>query len=432
MSTPAFIVLISENVNFYIFTLLFLFIAYRMLFYKTVNSIYDPIAFYIIFSNAICSANVWFMAYVKQIPTYYLTSYILSESALLLGLLLFVQRPGMAWTSAAVSSPRLHYRLKQGMRLAFFIILATNLTIYMMRGIPLLLASRSEASTGGSGFGMFTRISQNATLLLILFYYSKARLPMGKATLVEKSYLVISAFLGFLSGYKAFFINYLFAYYIFNFDRTSPLFTRKTLLVLGAGTITMLVLFMIVMGTTDLNLVLFGLTTRIVASGDVYYMGYLNDSLKHLPPPHFINQLFGSTLASLRLIDWTSAPQNLGIALNQVVNNYETIDGPTFRYNMLWQYSTNSIILTTLFSFSIGALIGWLNRMVHRYPVLDFSFILICFLYLKSFLFILGPDQALNDLVLSTFIVAGFLLLLLLVTPLRSPPAPAGGLAEPS
>ena len=411
MSTIEFFKLISEDAPVYLVCLAFMLISYRLFFKWKVTSIYDPLYFYIIFTNAICSANMAFLAYSKRIDNYFLTNYILSELALLLGIFIFLKKPGILASSTPRSDCRFQFKLKQGMRLAIAVIVLVNLVIYATRGIPLFMDSRSESSNGGSGFGFFTRVSQNATMLLLLFYYSKSHLTKGKTSFMEKSYVIASGVLGLLSGYKAFFLNYLFVYFLFNKNTISGKVTAKMAMVVAGGTTIMILLFSIIMGTYNINIILLGFCTRIVASGDVYYMGYVDNSLKHLPPPHFFYQMFGSTLASFRLLEWNEVPRNMGIALNEVVNKYESLDGPTFRYNMLWIYLTGSTFLTTVLSLGTGAIIGFMHRLVNQKQVINLRYIVVCFFYLKSFLLILGPDLAINDISLSIIIILPFFII---------------------
>lgn len=399
MTTLEFSLLALQHMEAYIALWLGLFLLYRLLFWKTVQSILDPLYFYVIFTNSICTANVIFLAMYNEIKMYYTLTYIFSEAALLLGILLFA-RPQPTFQ---VQTPAEQFvkQLKFGMLFTMIIAIGANLMVYVTNGIPLLLESRNDASAGG--FGVMLRLSQVATALFVLFYYVKKKITGKPNSKIERLLFLISIMFGALSGYKAFFLFYIFIYFLTN-GRTTPLsFKKKFLLTLG-GIVVMLMMFSVVLGTTDIGAMIGGLMTRLLASGDVYYMAFVDDTIDLLPPQGFFYQLFGSLLASFRVVSWDAAPLNYGYAINEVVNKNDLLFGPTFRYNVLWLLLTQSPVLTTILSFVVGAIIGLLNRALNQMKRLGLGFIVIAFFYYKSFLLILGPDHAVNDVVLSAFI----------------------------
>lgn len=399
MTTLEFSLLVLQNTELYLMVWLALLVFYRLLFWKTVKSIFDPLYFSVIFTNSICTANVIFLATLGQIKWYYTLTYIFSESALLLGILLFaIPQPVLPIQTPSRDFVR---RLKFGILFTMAIAIGANLMIYVNQGIPLLLESRNDAAAGG--FGFLLRLSQVATALFVLFYYTKKKITGIPNSKVERLLFVTSIVFGFLSGYKAFFLFYIFVHFFTN-GRTASISTKKKVIFAAGSIVVMMVLFAVVLDTTELGLVLPALLTRLLASGDVYYMAYYNDTIDLLPPQGFFYQLFGSLLASFHMISWDAAPLNYGYAINEVVNHNDLLFGPTFRYNVLWLLLTKSPVMTVLLSFLVGAIIGLLNHALYRSKKLGLSFIVIVFFYYKSFMFILGPDHAINDIVLSSTI----------------------------
>lgn len=413
MTTLEFSLLALKHMESYLALWLALFVLYRLLFWKTVKSILDPLYFFVIFTNSICTANVVFLAIYNEIKWYYTLTYLFSEAALLVGILLFA-RPQPVLLPY-MPSPEFVRRLKFGILFTMTIAIAANMMIYINRGIPLLLDSRNDASAGG--FGILLRLSQVATALFVLFYYVKKKITASPNSRMEQMLFAISIVFGLLSGYKAFFLFYIFVYFFTSGHTVSMSFKKKTIFTAG-GIIVMLVMFSVVLDTTELGLLVPALLTRLLASGDVYYMAFVNDTIDMLPPQGFFYQLFGSLLASFRVVSWDAAPLNYGYAINEVVNKNDLLFGPTFRYNVLWLLLTKSPILTIMLSFMVGATIGLLNRALYRSKKLGLSFIVIAFFYYKSFMIILGPDHAVNDIVLSAtiFIVMAALIFLPIYT----------------
>ena len=416
MTTTEFSLQFLENTSLYLMLWAAVFFLYRMLFWRTVKSIFDPIYFFIIFTNSVCTTNVIFLDLLGEIKTYYTVVYLLSEGALLSGIL-WLSRPQPFLPPTPVR-PLFVARLKFGMIFTIVLAVGASMVIYMERGIPMLLESRNDASGGGSGFGFLTRLSQVAIALFVLFYYVKRRVTDLPNSNFEHLMMLISVLLGVLSGFKTFFLFYLFGYLVTR-GRNNARSLKKDFSVVLVGATLIVVLFAIRLRTTDIDVLSLALMSRILASGDVYYMAFANEMINQLPPQGFFYQLFGSLLASFRVISWEQAPLNYGYAINEVVNENGLSFGPTFRYNVLWLHLTGSALLTTLLSFIGGMIIGVFNRALYRRTYLDFTFIFLAFFYYKSFLFILGPDHAINDFFLSLSILLFISVVIFLVKPTR-------------
>jgi hypothetical protein len=298
------------------------------------------------------------------------------------------------------------------------IFIAATLTIYAERGIPLLLVSRADASVGGSGFGFVTRISQVANILFVLFYYAKRKVTNLPNSNVERLMLLISVIFNLLSGFKAFFLLYLFAHFITNGRRKASSWRRDFYVIL-VGSIVILALFAFILDTGDINVIFVALMSRLLSSGDVYFMAFPNDVIEQLPSQEFLFQMFGSLLASFRLISWDQAPLNYGYVINEFVNQNDFLFGPPFRYNVLWLLLTRSVFLTVLLSFIVGLAIGALNRLLYKRTRLTFTFIFLALIYNYSFLLILAPDTAISTIFMSLIILALIYLIVLLPVPYK-------------
>ena len=395
MKTINFFLLVQSNITTYLLIIILSFAFYRLIFLKKVTSILDPIYFFIIFTNSICTANVIFLFYTKSINDYYALSYLSTEIALLFGILLF-SRPQQNINHRALN-PVFFMQIKVGMIISFSIACLSSFIIYFERGIPLFLEVRGDSSGGGSGFGIFSKLFQSSTIIFGLLYFCKYKIAENRSTPTEKLMLVANILFGLLSGYKAFFIFYFFAYYITQGKDGLPSRKNEIYLILISA-LFMLLIFLLTTGLDDFGLAAIGFLTRIVASGDIYYMAFVEDTLSNLKESGLLFQLFGSILSSFRLISWEQAPINYGLAINELVNASDLNLGPTFRYNVLWLLLTKNVFASTLLSFLVGASIGYMNRLSLNCQKLSFSFIFTAFFYYKSFMLILGPDHAIAEI----------------------------------
>jgi hypothetical protein len=403
MRTFEFYLLFSEHTVLYLFLWAVIFIVYRLLFWKTVKSIFDPIYFTVIFTNSICTANVIFLSVLCEIRYYYTYAYLLSECALIAGILLLSRQQPVIDQSPAVRTSV--QRLNFGIFLSIGLAICANFIIYAERGIPILLESRNDSSGGGSGFGLLTRLSDTATSIFVLFYFAKSKITASRNSKIDHLLFCISIVFGLLNGYKAFFIYYLFAFFITR-GRTKTNSKKRDLLTILSGSAVIFALFAVVFDSTDFGIIFPLLMSRVLASGDVYYMAFVNDTINVLPSQTFFYQLFGALLASFRLISWDQGPLNYGYVINEVVNKNSLLLGPTFRYNVLWLLLTKSIFLTTLLSLLVGLVIGAFNRALYGRTKLNFTFLFLAFVYYRSFILILGPDHGISNIFLSVSILA--------------------------
>jgi hypothetical protein len=398
MRVTDFILLINDNMSLFLFLWFSSFAFYRLLFLRTVKSFFDPIFFSIIFTNSICTANVIFLSVLGEISSYYTFAYLLSEFALIFGIFLFSR--SQPHIEANIPNRFFVQRLSFGMLLTILIFLICTLIVYYNRGIPLLMDSRAEASDGGSGFGFVTRLLQVANFMFVLFFFAKSKVTGRSNSKAEHFMFLLSVIFNLLSGFKAFFLLYLYGYFITH-GQSKVSFWKRDIYVILAGTITILGLFAVVFDTIELEVILLAFMFRIVSSGDVYFLAFPNNIIEQLPSQDFFFQMFGSLLASFRLIGWDQAPLNYGYAINEIVNKNDYMLGPTFRYNVLWLVLTNSIVITVFLSFLIGLIVGGLRNALYKRTRIGVKFIFMAFLYNYSFILILGPEHGLNSIIIA-------------------------------
>lgn len=401
MGTMAFIGLINSYIWIYAFFLGASFLSYALFLSKRVKSIFNPLFFSIVFTNSICTANVLLMGYADAIRADLFANYLMTEAAFIAGFLIF--SGGRHLNFLGGNGIRFKYDREMTinvlMYLSFALMAVPNLALFAVAGIPLFMESRYDATIGGVGLGLLIRIGGSANIVFLASYFLKYSDPLRRKLRFDIFMIVLSLLIGFFSGYKAFFLGYLSMYYLVNRDRIGrswALFSKRTIAVCLVGSIVIIVLFMIILRTWDVSLAFMNLLYRIVASGDVYYMSYGNAVIESLPHVGFWYQLFGSTMASFRLIGWEAAPKNLGILLNQTVNNYSINAGPTFRYNVLWLY-LSGFTYSIFLSFFTGAVVGFLEKASRSFRYRSIGYVAVVFLYMKSFQLILGPDQAINE-----------------------------------
>ena len=405
MRSSDFMLLFEAHTMLYLTIWVVTFAFYRLLFWQTVKSIFDPLYISIIFTNSICTVDVIFLSILGDIRSYFTYSYLLSEFSLLLGMLIYSARQPIIASNPF--SELFIRRLDFGMKITFVLFISLTFVIYFERGIPLLMVSRAEASSGGSGFGILTRITQVANILFVLFYFVKRKGYKLSVSKIENSMLLIMIFINLLSGFKAFFLIYLFGYFITN-GRELISTRKRDFYIILLGALVIFGLFSFIYDSTDIDYVFMQFISRLVSSGDVYFMSYANDMIYSLPDQNFFFQHFGALLASFQIISWDSAPLNYGYAINELINNNDALVGPTFRFNVLWLLLTDNLLITALLSFMLGIIIGKLRQVIYSRNEMNFNFIFLAFIYNYSFILVLGPEHAINTIFLGLPILIFF------------------------
>jgi hypothetical protein len=403
MFTPIFYGLVQENIYFYTSLLFITLVLYRLIFINSIKSVLDPLYFFVIFTNAVCTVDVIFLHYLELINDEYLYIYIVSEIGLVLGILIFSKKNiSKKVNNEILITPHFYLFLKNGIYISFVVMLIPALVMYFFRGIPILLETRNDASGGGEGFGIFLRINQVANCVFILIYFIRRRIRKSS---VENIMFYISIVIGILSGLKTYIFFYFFAYYIISNDYKDITFKNKLKIFL---ILLISVLSTFAISNRDINFlsIIDAVLMRVSASGDVYYLGLVNDNIYRLDSPTgFFHQMVGSAAASIRLIPWDSSPLNYGLELNRIVNGNDGNMGPTFRYNMLFLMFTKSKLMIFSMSLVIGGFIGFLRMQANSTMRFSVTFIVLNALYFKSIELIVGPDSAINSLFLFSIIL---------------------------
>ena len=167
-----------------------------------------------------------------------------------------------------------------------FIYFTANLIIYLVKGIPLFMESRFEASLNGGGFGIFTRLKEffGIPVLYYSFYIIFLNGIKQKYKQIAKIVMFFYIITLILSGSKVAFYS-LFEYYFIlsiTFRKQQPYlynsFTRKGPIYIILFLFTMLIFVFIKNGSQFLVSFIF----RIVCQADSIFLTYVGDNLDKL------------------------------------------------------------------------------------------------------------------------------------------------------
>ncbi|MGN0043964.1 hypothetical protein, partial [Alistipes indistinctus] len=248
-----------------------------------------------------------------------------------------------------------------------------QLLFYALLGFPLFMDSRLDATSGGGGIGLISRIIDvcrpiSAFIMLTYLIDKQALGILRKISRYYAGYLCIALF---LSGSKSSILlitSLLFSYlYIYRHVNAGlyQKFKKNEIKYAFLLLLFPIIVIMVQIGKSNFTSGIMQLVNRFVSSGDVYWMAYPGLAWENIDNSQPFQALFSGMLGSLRIVPWSQLPNPIGMDLIQMYYDTDSIGGPNARHNvfgLIYFGFTGSI----LFSFVIGALAGTIRKWFRR------------------------------------------------------------------
>lgn len=344
MDNYEFETLVESNFPLYLGCLLLVSIVYYFLYRKIVFTILDPFFIYIV-STVFAIADVLIMAFTKAIKPYYISSFLFSQSAFLLGF----------YTLKGFSNKKINFKLVKNLDfskskgtvicIVFFVIFfVVQCTVYYLRGIPILFDSRLDYYNEGGGFGVMARIL-GVLSMFVCFLIFKIAIDNFKTLSTSTWFALAFMFLFYLltqvlSGGKSAVltpITILFSYlYISDRKHLIKKISKKYFFLIVLFSLSLVsVIILIQSGDDSQPPPWLALIYRLVVSGDVYWYVYPNDVIKtyHIKANGFV-WLFNDFLGLFRLISWSDLGTHPGIYFYNYHHPTDATRGPNIRHNV--------------------------------------------------------------------------------------------------
>ena len=341
------------------------------IFRRHIFSIFDPLLYYVLITEAFCITDVVFMGYYKLIQTKYTVQYLLSESALFLGILLFRVRVPLPLTGNNIQRDYIPYYFY---RLALILFVGLNVFVYTVGGIPLFVENRLEIFRVGGGFGLISRMFD--VLIVIIIYYLLEVHRLRSWRWREWVVLGLIATIQVLSGAKSaaltlVFIVSLHAFYTGGFGtgelRSIKLLRQLTIAAVGGFLVVAQVqLSEVAISGQSLSLISQA-ALRFVNNGDAFVYAYAENLIERLNGSNSIRALFSEYLAFFRFAAPDELPTHLGRQLSQSLNGFDATTQTNAKHN-IFGYVYFGVFGGVVYSFMLGVAIGFL-----RYKILGLN-----------------------------------------------------------
>jgi hypothetical protein len=358
-----FFSLLAEHVVWYLICVTVVLTGLCYLLRRYIFSLIDPLFFFLVINESFCIAEVLFMWHFRMIDQRVTLNYVLTETAMIAGVLQFRPRPReeALVPPPGAGIPRLSFRVLYQLSLALFV--ALHLLVYAERGIPVLQDTRLSIYQS-TGWGIVDRAFD--VLLVIIVYYLIDLLRRRRWMFAEWMSLLVVVTIELLSGAKIavleiFFIAGLASYFMGTHRRFFSLRSRAFLVsVLVAVAAALAVVTIQSRNSVESGLDLSpvdSLVLRLVASGDAFVYAYPENFVTYLDGSHPVSAVLKEYLAFFRLVPDADLPAHIGVQLSQ----YFTGNGSMFQTNAkpnLFGLVYFGFWGSIVYSYLTGSLIG--------------------------------------------------------------------------
>lgn len=358
MKTENFILLLMDNIGLYLLTLLLSFALYYILYRKIYVSIFDPVIFQTIGSMFGFSVVI-FLAFVGEIKSFYLLSYITTQGAFWIGFFSFNQKKTFRLETPLV-------RIKNEMLLleSCFLVLSIfhimiQLLSYNIVGVPLFAAQRLDIYASGGGIGILGRFISTMSYSAIFLAFSILKFSQKKSMrLCAVLYGFVYIIFSLLSGSRAGFLPVFIIYFLFcSIVKKRYISSQKEV---GAIFVLLLSGVLLMFLKADSLESAFGeLIVRIIGYGDIYWTAYPNDTITCVDTTKPLQTLFTDVLGTYRIVPW----DNLPIPLGRQLYNYMYWDanmGGNARHNV-FALAYMGFGFSAIYSYLLGLLLGFIR-----------------------------------------------------------------------
>ncbi len=393
---------------------------------RHIFSFFDPLFYFLVVNETFCIADVLFMHQYGLIETRYLVNYLLTEGALLAGILQFSPRLPQA-TRSASGSPSA--TLSAFFKLGFPAFLLINLVVYALRGIPLFLESRTVVFAIGGGFGLLRRVSD--VLLIVIIYYLLDLLRYRRWRLIEWGALTSLLMVQVLSGAKVAVLNLVFMIALFNYYkgslksagalRADRLIKRLTIAAIAA----LLLVSQVQSGDQSISgrqvNVLGQVAARLVMNGDAFIYAYPDQGIESFPSRNPLGAMFREYLTFLRVAPPEALPKHLGSQITSHFLNEQSTFQTNEKHNLVG-YLYFGFWGSLLYSYLLGTLIGAIRHFLpNNFPRTWIFGVPFIALVLGSTLAMNEPDALHQTIINLLFIYLPMVLVILLLKSNRLP-----------
>ncbi len=331
-----------------------------------------------------------FLYITGYVSTEKFTYLVISESLFWIGYFIFAKNKICFSQYSIINDNNIGYFL---FWLFWSLNILTHLFTYILFGIPLFAESRLATYTNSGGWGILSHISRFASFYsLVYVFYLYFNKP--KSTIIITLVLLTTIVFSLLSGSKASILEIFFAFFIYKYFYEKSSISFKFIKKLLPLIILFPILVIVFQHGSEGSLVdaFSTFVFRLLANGDVYWLGLPNDMIDKIKVDEPFVFLFSRILGPLRIIDNSTIPPPIGAQLYWLLYPLQEgiMRGPNTRLPILsWVlFKWGGLCL----SFIVGVFCAWWRtRIMQHLPHGIITVILYGYIYISFTVFFSDP-----------------------------------------
>jgi hypothetical protein len=327
---------------------------------RHVFSLFDPLLYYFVFTEAFCVADVVFMAVYGVIEARYFVGYLLTEGALFAGFLVF--RPASPAPRGEQLEP-IAASLRLAARGSFALLVGLNLLVYAQRGIPLFMENRLETYAAG-GWGLASRLLD--VLLVIVAYYLLEVLQRRNLTWRHWAALFVVVLTQVFTGAKSAVLGLVFIVSLHGFiSGGTGARTGRMLVRLATGAVAAF-LFIAAFQSTELELAdtavppLGQAALRLINNGDAFINSYPDGLIEELDGSRPFQAVFREYIGAFRIVDADRLPIHVGVQISRSVFGVDSTTQTNAKHNV-FGYVYFGPLGAVAYSLLLGVLVAFVR-----------------------------------------------------------------------
>lgn len=380
--TVFLIALFNDPLSF-LGALLFSGVLVFLVFRKYVYAWFDPLV-YLALNWVFIIGDMIFMFRQELISSFYFYHFLLSQGMFFFGFLLI--RP---INMEGVSSLRINFQNQDRLLdllfyFSVFIYFSAQLFTYFFLGVPIFAEARLQTYQVGGGVGLLGRLAwvfSKIIIFLLLDRFFRRQMRLGARFLDGIVFLTLigTFFLGGAKGALLILVFVVFYYYLFmllfnfNIDRSKlqRLLRYQLILlflaVVAAFGVASFELNRMGVGGGRLSPIV-ALGQRLVRSGDVFMMGYIDEVVENMQQDNGFMAMFSDFFGMFRLVSYDDLPVSLGNQLHRYHAKNNLPMGPNPLHNIFGLFYFG-YWGSLLYSFLVGYVFSYLrNRLIFHLP----------------------------------------------------------------
>lgn len=216
--------------------------------------------------------------------------------------------------------------------ITFLLFIFNKLMIYRSIGIPILMSSRNDMSSKGGGTGIFLRIDEIVSAILIYYmtyflFIKKEHKLFSKITLIV--YVLTILLSASKSGVLGFLCSVFSVIFLYRNVNPEPLnkWNRSLFKLIILASLFLIIGFVIQYSGYSINELFAKIGVRLLSQGDAVFLGFPKENFKQVESSGFFRVFFSDLLVTFRILPSQFSIPSIGHELYVIATGFDYNSG---------------------------------------------------------------------------------------------------------